>query len=291
MSAFLHFAPAHLLASINFSKSQPVRLRVHLLMGFLLVPTSICFAQLGSQTPSPSQIVRDADGIAVITKALTAMGGANAFAGLKDTKTEANCTRVSKTQSVTHAVRWTTAGDSFRYDGGDSDHRGMVNGPQGAGRVMDGKTMPISDRSVRAVKPIHFPGQLLFTGLNRPEDEVEMLKPEDVKGIAARHVRITDTKASESTMEPQQEDWFFDPQTDLPLKLTYSVPALNSLLMYVRTTVEYSNYITTRQNLMVPTTIRRSFEGGPVTTCTVSSSSVNNGPDAAIFSPTMDGGK
>jgi hypothetical protein len=118
-----------------FPGIQSDRLTLRSATGFalaaLLLHCGHSFSQTGMQNHPVRQVQRDKRGVAAITRALNAMGGETAFAALNDTKTEASCTRISNTKSDTHTIRWVTADDYFRYDGGDKDHRGMVNGPRG----------------------------------------------------------------------------------------------------------------------------------------------------------------
>lgn len=231
------------------------------------------------------KINRDAAALAVIAKAIDAMGGTAAFAAVADTTTEATCTKASASKTDTHAVRWITAGKYFRYDGGDSDQRGMVSGPNGVLRIGDGNAKGINTRSARALRPIYLPGLLLLEEIKNPKIEIDLIPSGSDTGATATHIRIIDTVASEESMEPVQEDWYFDPQTGLPIRVIYEAQAFNSLTRFTRITVEYTSYQADK-DLTMPTVIQRTFESGPTTTCKVSKFSVNTHPDSTIFSNT-----
>lgn len=258
-----------------------------LMLMALLLHCGYASAQNGSQNHPKVQVQRDERGVAAITRALDAMGGLTVFSALKDTKTEASCTRVSNTKSDTHNVRWVTSGDYFRYDGGDADQRGMVNGPHGSSRTINGKTIAVSDRSLQAAKPFYLPGLLLFRALQHPENEIDMLENTTVDGVSAVHLRVADTKSVDDSLGQPEEEWFFDPQTGLPLRFTFVTPALNSLRMSVSTTVQYSGFKSV-QGVAIPGTMLRWFEGGPKTTCTINSFSFNQRTEPSTFLP--DGG-
>jgi hypothetical protein len=249
----------------------------------LLAPPAT-FAQAGQVA-----VQRDAAGIAAISKALNSMGGQAAYAAINDTNTSSTCVRASKANSQTHTVRSVTAGDYFRYDDGDGSSYGLVNGPYGAARIVDGKPIAMEGRSVRSVRPFQIPGLLLYWAISDPQNEIRVFGYAEYNGASVVHIRVVGSKARQDSSEPA-DDWYFDPQTGLPLKLAYSAPALNSVRRRVRSTVEYSNYATTN-NLNVPNTYKRTLEGGPTTTCTVNSFTTNVNPAPSFFSLTNGGGK
>ena len=243
-------------------------------------------AQSGLSVPSGSTAVvqRDASAIAATRLALTRMGGEAVFGSIKDTQVEADCTRVSTKRTDTHHVRWISAGEYFRVDGGSGDTRGAFNGPRGRFININGKPMALEERGARAMKQIHLPSLLLRAALANPSMQFEALGQEDLPSGPATHVRITDMKASANSFEPVAEDWYFNTKTALPIKLNYLVQGLNSVRRFASTTVEYGEFKTDASTgVVIPTSFSRSFEGGPTTTCVIASFSANASPDAQIF--------
>ena len=262
---------------------------LYVIVATSISPSRTVSAQSIPQAASGQVVQRDAAGIAAISKALTGMGGEAAYAAIKDTSAASTCIRVTKTESTSHIVRSVTAGDYFRYDGGETNPNGLVNGPSGAARIVDGKATAMEGRSVRAVRPLHIPGLMLYWASNNPANEIRMLDSVAINGVTAVHVRVIDARTRQDSPEPE-DDWYFDPQTGLPIKLAYSTPALNSVRRRGRSTVEYSNYAATN-GLNLPNAVKRTLEGGPTTTCTMNSFAENTNPDPSFFSITNGGGK
>jgi hypothetical protein len=266
---------------MSFSVTTLTCLYVTAAIMLINAPVAV-LAQPRPPAASTTVIERDADGIAAISKALDSMGGQAAYAAIKDTNTNATCVRASKSKTETHTVRSVTAGEYFRYDGGTPISDGLVNGPYGAMRIVSGKPSAMEGRSVRAVRPVHIPGLILYQVLNNSNDEIRMLGSTNLNGAPAVHVRIITSQESKDSFEPE-EDWYFSPQTGLPLKLAYSSPAFNSVRRMGRSTVEYSNFTSTGA-LVLPNTIIRKLDGGPTTTCTVNSFGENTSPALSFFS-------
>jgi hypothetical protein len=235
---------------------------------------------------APSQVVqRDAASIAFISKALNSMGGPAPYVAVKDTNTSATCV-VSKSNNETHNVRWVTAGNYFRYDGGESDRRGIVNGGGGAHRVTNGKSVPIEGRVTYAMQPFHLPGLLLMKALTDPSFELQSLSSatSSTPGI---HVRIRDTAETEYP-EISTQDWYFDPSTGLPLRVEYQMPTTSDTFRAALASVEYSDY-RSQGGIVVPNTLRRSLEGGPTSTCHVTSFVRDSSPPDTLFSSDSGG--
>jgi hypothetical protein len=222
----------------------------------------------------------------VLTNALTAMGGQIAWSQIVDTTVTGNCTSTSTKANGTESgmpFRWITAKEEFRYESGTAGQISALL--SGHGKPIDaGLTgaLSLSYETAALLKPFHLPGLVLFTVLNDPQYRASVIGQETVSGNSTIHLRVVH-RLARGPESGSSQDWWFDPSTNLPLKVTYMAPG-QTVQAYMPITYSFSQWSTEAGGLIVPHQLEESMElDTSLATCAVLAFKTNTQPNASLF--------
>jgi hypothetical protein len=246
---------------------------------FLCLVVLVCPLRLAAQQPS-----RDAQGLLVLAQSLSAGGGAQALATVKDFDAAGTITYNWAGERVQGSVTFRGLGlDDFRLDavlpGGTRSW--AVNGFAGALRDTDGRVTPIPLRNAVNLGGLTFPYFAMLAALVDTTTTVTYVGPVQVNGAQAYQVRVARSfgvqGAGAATVEQlTTRDFFIDAGTYLPLEIRDTTHPIRGSSEGYRHEIDYSGY-QTLGGLRVPFSITERIGGQAIWTAQISSISFNTG--------------
>jgi len=245
-------------------------------------------AQTSASTSNPR---RDSNAIATLTSALAAMGGAPAYGGTSDLTISGSCESQQTDGSVAStSFKWITAGNEFLYV--NSTSGGQTSMASGHGMPwatdVDGTVHQLYASTSSHDRAFFAPGLLLLTAINKGNAALRYVGVEQIPQGNAIHIQTQQTSAGYA-LPGTREDWYFDPNSHLPLQYTYTVPGQGAANYLAHITVNYSNW-KSFGTVISPGTLTTALDSETQTTiCSVSSLTINTHPDASVFNSANGG--
>lgn len=172
-----------------------------------LVSSFIASAQTSESPKQPPQ--RDPTALAVVEKALLAMGGRTSITGLGNSVVTGTIRRGTAADGIV----WKTSGSEFRYEvqRGSGTHV-LVSGRGNPAFRRNSRTNRIFYHVVRAMAPFHLPASMLVTRADDPGWSVALLGTQIYQGRAVAGIQLADERNS-ATKRVTTQVWFFDLET------------------------------------------------------------------------------
>jgi len=237
---------------------------------------------------------RDPSALAVISKAITAMGFS---AGTVPTSVQVTGSVSPAQGSDDPAGNFTSVVELSASDGYQVRNQfqyasnGMqiifVAGKKGAAFAFGKRVINMSAHMAMVTGPSQMPVFELLRAVNNAEYQVGQGPPLQIGGVSAVHITISDeTDLVTHNITPQH--WYFDPNSGLPLRWEFREPdTLNALAPSVRTEAkEFSNYQTVNGILLpMQATYFRGGQASSITTINSVGFNVQT-PDSEFDLPT-----
>jgi hypothetical protein len=251
-----------------------MRMRLWVLMQASLLP----FLLQAQQPP-----LRDPSAIATVQMAIQAMGGQAAVAQIKDSVAQGH------TQPV--AGGWVSQAGDFVWKNADSEFRYESVSPSGRSVWLSGHGHPkvqspggietLPPHTSTADFPSYLPALVLVNRLGDPRYQFTVLAPAQSAGgpaIGVRTLLNDDPITSRLTMQ----DWYFDSNTLLPIRVEYNIPEHANAAAMHPAAEEFSDYQVV-SGILVPFKIVFSFDGHQMAVNTVSTTAFNTGINPSDF--------
>lgn len=124
---------------------------------------------------------------------------------------------------------------------------------------------------VIAAVPLEMPAVLLYAEFQDPTYAFTSIASSN----AGQPIHIQITNNSNIFMQAiVQQDWYFDPNTSLPVRVEYNLPSGNNALHSIRASCVYSNFVA-QQGVLYPTSIQAFEQGQAVSQVTIASTQPN----------------
>ena len=223
----------------------PRRLLILLLFPIVLLPVSAQQPTSISSPPvvpsSPMQLIadlgkppnRDAEAVALVQKAIQAMGGASTVALVRSDLVRGTVAQSAGSSATARTFQWeddfTGAGYEFRNQFHEADGTVRVFG-SGHGKpwVVDGAAVKSLPPQVGyASTPYQVPSIVLSRELSSSAASMTLVGTTTVNGRSALQVHVANNSGVTETMLSPR-DWYFDSTSGLPIRLTYRVPEAGS---------------------------------------------------------------
>lgn len=252
-----------------------------------------CFpvtAQLTSTyTPVPGQ--RDANAIAIVQKSLAVLGGVNAIAAVQSIESSGTILKMGSSDPMT--FRWETqvSGSHFEFrrettQDGKTRVFASGHGKPGFGILGNPAKRMALHMSIASV-PFDLPGVVLYAEFQDPAYAISSINSPEIGGVI--HIRIANT--SDLVLKAiTQQDWYFDPQTALPIRVEYNLPDINNALDTMPAACLYSKFAT-EQGVQYPTNIEAFEQGQQISRTTVSSVQLNTPISSSDFDLPLESAK
>lgn len=249
-----------------------------LLLAFALTPRTVAAQQSSPDPTSPTPPVRDPQAASILTRAVTAMGGAPPA----DSVATGTVTIVAGSTTENGDIRIITRGADQSAEqihlSGETDSviysRGQAN------EVVRGATKVSSLELAASSASPDFPLPILAAALNDADVSVQYVGQETLDTAATLHIRFWNTYASKRGMEVLSEfttkDLWVDATSGLPRKLAFERREGRGAAQHIRIEVSYSNWQSIG-GFLYPHTIEKSWNGTPWATITVQNVAFQNG--------------
>ncbi len=248
----------------------------------MLVPRTLCYAfvislfcvslaaQQPAATPTPAPSQRDPQAVALVQRAVIAMGGA----APSDSTATGTVTIVAGSKTSTGTIHVLTRGTSQTAEQITADaETSSVTFSDGlaATDVGSGPTqLPLEATYTR--RSAIFPLPLLAGMLSNPDTACQYLGADSVGGAQAQHVRVWDTFASTPYLRTISEytafDFWFDPSSGLPLKASYEQRDAGGSAPKLLMDLQYSDW-KSLGSIKYPSSVLKSVNGTPWITITL----------------------
>lgn len=248
--------------------------------------TLILASQMNGQGPPPPQ--RDASAIATISAAIAALGGQTAVSQINDSVATGTTTPQGQ-GSQSGTFTWKTLGAEFRYETQiGSSAQIYVSGYGSPANSQNGTVASLPVHVALASPAFHLPALLLSRELNDSTYTlIAMGNTTLPNGQPVVQVR-TISAAYPQYPPVTQQDWFFDPATNLPLRVAFSLPTTTSATDCTNSTADFAGYQDV-SGILVPLMLVMTPEGSPSTTVSISTINFNVGLLSSDF--TLGGGE
>lgn len=251
-----------------------------LVVGGVLVCGVWSSAQTSAQQTSVA--AKDSQAVATISMALTAMGGESAFAAIQDTTVSGEAAPSDPSASPSQFI-WKNMGISIRHEYAmpDGTHISTVNHGKGRRQEPSGKVTPIDIRAGLTIFPYHMPGTVLLSLLNAADRSLAVITDPSDDG-ALLHIQSIQSLSKPLLNPVTRQDWYFDPTTSLPVRVSFYLPDLRNQRLDGTATIVFSSWQTI-SGIQVPKSMQLLFDGSLQETFSLGTPVFNQGLQASTF--------
>jgi hypothetical protein len=231
--------------------------------------------------------VRDPQAIAVVQSAINAMGGTGAIASIESSIVAGSSVNNAAASNGTQSFVWTYAGSEFRNenDAQTGSHILVSNGgvPED---LQNGSWLAAPVAIMQTNLPYHIPALVLLDEINNGNYSFGSLGTMTVDGINALHVPSRDNSDA-TTLAYTTQDWYFDPTTQLPVRVEYQIPVDQNPQHSLQASIDFSIFRVV-SGIAVPFQLNIT-EGPASCTSTISSVAFNVNVNPSEFAPSTGG--
>lgn len=184
-----------------------------------------------SQQPSSTaaSVVRDPQSLAVIQKAIQALGGIGSYS--QTNGVIARGTLEAAPGGVSGPILWEWAGSEFRYERPGANGAVVVFASDHGSPALseEGKTRRSLDHLAMVTFPVHLPSVALAAIFNNPKVSLGTPQQTTVNDTSALTISVVD-QTNELSSKICRQTWYFDPATLLPFRVDYLTSDANNAL-------------------------------------------------------------
>jgi hypothetical protein len=249
-------------------------------------------SQLNAQQLSIA-VKRDPQAIAILTQAITAMGGPSAVAQIQSVIAQGSIIPAPGTNAPSGSFIWE---DQFAAQGHEfkatfqsgSLTQIFVSGHGSPGLVSNGKIRSLAPYVASTTLPFHIPAVVLASMLANTNCNIEFVGLTTLNDQTAIQIHLhIDTDLLHQTSSVQ--DWYFDKNTSLPLRVEYRVLDTHLSFKYATIDADYSDY-RAAQGSVIPFRIATTEDGTPRNIVTLTAVSINPPVSTSDFDLSTGGG-
>jgi hypothetical protein len=253
-------------------------------LAFLLLfslPTLLNSQQTSSSPP------RDPQALAAVQKAVTALGG-TALSQIHDASVQGNIqilpASANNTLSVVWEDAWGNGAPSFRRESHIAGSRAVLLSANGQPvDTQAGIATKVPSYVTFSCSPVHLPGMVLTAQLNNSGYSLKFLGTTAVNSVLAVHIQSA-LVADPVTSAVSLQDWYFDPNSGLPLRVDYRVVNSGDPLNPGIASMQFANFRSV-SGILVPFLLTETGLAGEQDIVTVTSVALNSGLSPSEFLP------
>lgn len=264
--------------------------RVYMAPALAVLAGLIQYASAQTQTSS-TPAHRDAAALTAVQSAIAALGGQANLSTIQDATVDGSCTSAdsgsnpqetaTQTVATPQTVTWTVAGSQFRYETMVAGQQHLLVSGQGQPQVNESGTIQqLSPLLAAVLQPYHIPGLVLAHDFEDPSWTFKYLGEQTVAGAKTTHVKIFKTIGG-WPVDALNQDWYFNPATNLPVQVKYRIPTDPPSAIYVTSTVVFSSFA--GQQTPFAEQIVMETNGSNTSTCTLGAPAFNTHPQQSEF--------
>jgi hypothetical protein len=236
------------------------------------------------------QVTRDPQALALIQKAVDAIGGVAAFAGIQDCTVQGQVQVAPDSPFYDGGFIWKNAGREFRYENPRADGTQILVSGHGKPALQEnGSVSPTTLQAGIAKIPPHLMPRLLVDALQNPNVQVSPISDGKVAGKPAIQIALSDASTKLAASLTSQV-WFFDSTSALPLRVEYRVPSNGDANITVGAAVEFLDFRVV-SGIVVPFQLVLYQEDPLDSVLTLKSVQFNTGIDPSEFDLLSGGGQ
>ncbi len=249
---------------------------------FLLCLVFFSFCNLASAYPKhkpgphrlESAVIRDPTALSTIAGTVAALQGTAGTSAVTTVQLAGNDTDGSGgVATVTYLYQATGTGFEFRKEAQTADDTVFVSGHGSPAHSRNGAVKSLVAYMGAAVGPTQMPLLILGSVISNSGFAAVMGDPVVIGGVTTVHVQITNT-TDPNNESYTVEDWYFDPNTSLPLRVECVVPDPFDASDTRTGTEDFANYQSVG-GYLVPLQTVDSLDGSVVETTVLSTVQVN----------------
>jgi hypothetical protein len=230
---------------------------------------------------------RDPQALAAVQKAVAALGG-TALTQIQDAAVQGTIqilpTSANQTFSVVWEDAWGKGAPSFRRESHVVGSASVLVSSNGQPYDLQGGfTTKLPRHVALSCGAVHLPGIILAAQLNNSGYSFKFVETTTLNGQAAVHIQsalTTDPVASALTLQ----DWYFDPNSGLPLRVDYRVANSPDLLNPGVVTMQFANFQSV-SGILIPFRLLETGLAGEQDIVTITSVTLNSGLSPSEFLP------
>lgn len=236
----------------------------------------LAVSALAQQSTSSPQ--RDPTALAILQKALTSITGQISVPAITSAQITGSVAPVKDSGYPAGSFTWTvglsSTGFEFRnvFQSG-SDTQVFVSGHGAAAVSANGKTIRLLGHMSAGTPPNGIPLLMLLVPMLNKGYTVKQSTPLQIGNVLASHVQVSND-ADHVTKAVTPQDWYFDPNTGLPLHVDYRSPDLFDALSWTPESRDFAGWKSIG-GVLQPTQVINSSNGTPTTLTTISSVQLN----------------
>lgn len=251
----------------------------------LLLATTIQAQQ--SSTPPPATPVRDAQAAAILGASISAMSVGGSLPSDSTATGAVTETIGSESQEGTIQILTRGTGESLEEISLPDLSQTTIYSYSMAGQTTgSGAQQQLSGQLAMTSQTVLYPLPLLVGAMNNPDVSLEYVGQETINGALTNHIRIWNTFASKTYLQPLASfsirDMWVDASTGLPARISFTQQAAGGRAFKTLVEIDYSNYQQTG-GLAYPKTIQKSLNGTLWLTISIQSVAFNTGLQDSQF--------
>jgi hypothetical protein len=218
--------------------------------------------------------VRDTEALAVVQKAMAAMGGP-AIAAIQDCTIQAQSDAVPGSPNTSGTMTWKIAGAEFRIDAPTANGTSSIVTGHGKPAIINGATTTLPTYVTEA---LFIPVAIASVLTQEFANPNMSLRFKDTETLGSESVTVVTTAMEmdypDNVVTPQT--WYFDTASGLPVRVEFRSPDTRQPMNFIPSAVDLSNYKAV-SGVAYPFTVSSSLDGRTQVTFTVQSVVVNSG--------------
>ena len=207
-------------------------------LGIFLILAGMTVTTSAQTTP----VSRDATAVSLLQQSITAMGGAPSIAAITGCTTIATIQAVDAT-GVTVSQKqamWIFSGSEIKDQVTDGSTTHVLVSGHGNGKSSD-LQQPIRRHVILAQIPFHLPAYVLSSDFLNANYSIIYVGSVSFNGQSALKVHLSNDSTPVSSVISYQ-DWFFDPNTYLPLRVEFRLPSNENAADYEEGAFNFSQF-------------------------------------------------
>jgi hypothetical protein len=214
----------------------------------------------------------------MLQTAITAMSGQTVLPQISSVQITGSISPVANSGYPSGNFTWTISITSSGYEFRNQFQSGsniqiFVSGHGSPAVSANGKIIRLLGHMSAASSPNHIPLAMLVMALQNSGYTLTQSASAQIGNVLAAHVHIS-YDADQVTQAVTPQEWYFDPNTGLPLRVDYRSPDSLNALSWTAESRAFANW-QSLGGILLPSQVINSSQGTPTTVTTISSVQLN----------------
>ena len=197
--------------------------------------------RLVSAPPAVFNLIRDPSAVNAVQAAISALGGDGAIAGVSSWRVQGTATPAGTNVNTVSTITWERAGSEFRMESVVGDKTiAIASGFGKPASIANGGSNDLPDYVVRALFIPALVGSVLRDCLQDANSSIEYVGSAKLGNKDVTVVRTASTRPGDRYVIGRT--WFLDSATNLPLRVEYGVPAVQTIRVWYQAAANFSDY-------------------------------------------------